>query len=186
MSYQVNDLGDGTFQLVETRITAIGVIFNKRHAERFANWLELQEEHEAQQLEACISTEVMPKPDALMVADPIIGEANLADLAVAGAAPVADVQPPRMRVPLSPSETQLEKAFRRIREGEKLGTVADDMGLDFHRLRSRWAQQSKRAKAAAGAGTATSDSTCNTCGRGYKASHDDEGLCARCSRDLVR
>jgi hypothetical protein len=41
------------------------------------------------------------------------------------------------------------EAFRRLKAGEKLGTVADDLGLNMPRLRSRWSNYQKGLQALA-------------------------------------
>lgn len=50
MTYQINDLGDGRCELVEIRTTTLGILTSRRIAERFADWLDAQDEEGLQQL----------------------------------------------------------------------------------------------------------------------------------------
>tara|TARA_R110000744_G_scaffold78295_10_gene154355 strand:+ start:285 stop:827 length:543 start_codon:yes stop_codon:yes gene_type:complete len=75
---------------------------------------------------------------------------------------------------------QLDAAFERIRNGEKLSDVAKALDMEFGSLRSKWANHQRYLKA-----TVNRDATsnCTLCAKQFVPSSISPDKCARCSRD---
>lgn len=67
MTYQVNDLGDGRFELVELRPIPLGILTSRRIAERFADFFDQLDEASLRQLEAFTADELLPEADLSVV-----------------------------------------------------------------------------------------------------------------------
>lgn len=158
----INDLGDGRFELVETRIIRLGVLTNRRVAERFADFLDQMDEHEREQLVAF--TDGVPGEDLEAPADDCELARPSQDLA-------------------SAAEPLMAEAYARLEDGEKLGLVADDLGISMPKLRGSWARHIRVKGTMTGSAEAIS---CATCGRSFRPGSSGTDTCARCSRDLGR
>lgn len=190
MSYQIHDRGDGQFELVEMRPTVVGILSDRRIAERFADFLDAADAAELAQLaeiERFGAREPFPAPDdareTVFVAgdipaleDPEPAPEGVEIASVTPAAPAGAGDDVR--------ETPLQEALRRLRAGEQMCVVADETGIPLPKLRGTWAQRARKSRGTAPVTVA--DAACTTCGRAYHAGASDEGLCARCTRDLGR
>lgn len=92
-------------------------------------------------------------------------------------------------VPSDAPVTPMHEAFMRIDAGEKLGKVADDLGLKMPMVRAAYARRARAMKeegeAAETASPAdTGPEECRMCGREFRASDHSDGLCARCQRGV--
>lgn len=165
MSYHINDLGDDRFELVEVRRTVLGVLTNRQIAEHFADYLDI--------LDAAAFAADDPLPAPAPASSDVPPAFPSAQSMVVPLSVAAD--------PVAPTpETPLAEALRRLEAGEQLGVVADELGIPMPRLRGIWAKRVRDQKEAIAVGT------CTGCAREYRPGAQDEGLCARCTRDLGR
>lgn len=210
MAYQMNDLGDGQFELVRIEPVVIGVLTDRRIAERFADFLTNMEEAERAQIDLFIMQEDVadiepaapgvrndPAPAApeeiLTVASPDPMPC-VASEEIPAVPPPAVVQSQDEVQPQAPAagpvkETPMQEAFRRLRAGEALGAVADDIGMPMARLRGFWARECRAKKDVAVPPVAeapAAEAQCTGCGKNFRLSADGDGLCARCHRDVGR
>ncbi|MFN3314328.1 MAG: hypothetical protein ACK46Q_12795 [Hyphomonas sp.] len=213
MSYEIKDLGNDKFELLRIEPVVIGVLTDRRIAERFADFLTNMEEAERAQMDLFIieddvadidhaapGVRIDPAPAApeeiLTVADPE-PMPGVASEDIPAVPPPAIVQPqddvqPEAPTAASVKETPMEEAFRRLQAGEALGVVADDIGIPMTRLRSLWAHKCRGMKdrpaqaPTAVAEAPAAEAQCAGCGKNFRLSADGDGLCARCHRDVGR
>lgn len=204
MTIQLKDLGDGRIEMIQVRPVSLGILTSRRIAERFADFLDQMEEHELEQLSEFITGEAPPAIAAgYMLKNEGVtwryfnstnGTTTLASSPVQAGERAADETAP---VPTNSTpeaepktDTPMQVAFARLEAGEKVGVVADDLGIPMPRLRSMWARRCRARKdeeaEKAEADRPSDTVSCSTCGRDYKPGASDEGLCARCTRDLGR
>ena len=194
MPYHINDAGDGRYELLEVRPTVVGVLTNRHIVERFAEFLTAAEEREQEQLadiERFGGREPFPAPDAPVEEpetdlEPVSADAPREPEPVA-ASPAPEAAPEPNETAKADAlarlkETPLQEAMRRLEAGEALALVADETGFHLNKLRGIWANRKKREKQA----VSTAEAECATCGKTYHAGATDEGLCARCTRNLGR
>lgn len=78
------------------------------------------------------------------------------------------------------------EAFERIDAGEKLGVVADELGLKMPMVRAAYARRARALKeeAESAAPDHREREECRLCGREFTASAESDGLCGRCARGM--
>lgn len=180
MSYDVRDLGDGRFELVEMRPVVVGVLTDRRIAERFADYLDsigatMPDTDPDEGAVAAVWADIAPTQDALATDLPP------SPIEALRAAPVPEVTPSAPAT--AQKETPMGEAIRRVAAGEAVGVVADDVGIPMPRVRAAWAKHCRDNKAKAAMETPEADEECRLCGRAYHSNDSSGGLCARCARD---
>lgn len=82
--------------------------------------------------------------------------------------------------------TPMMEAFERIDAGEKLGVVADELGLKMPMVRAAYARRARALKeeAESAAPDHREREECRLCGREFTASAESDGLCGRCARGM--
>lgn len=182
--FQINERDDGQFEVLEVTPITRGVIATRDIAEQFVNYLNLISEVGLSDRPTAPDTGRSPAPldtsafDAVDASDPVVAEPQTSN---------ATVEPDQL--PARTGETPLQEAFRRLEEGEKVGPVADDLGMPMPRLRAQWAARIKQHQRAAttddpAPAAIGEDAECRICGRTHKVSMSSDGLCARCTRDV--
>lgn len=190
MKYQIHDCGDGRFEIQRVEPVTIGVMYDQGLAHMvLAMMMSMASETE----EPAESGEIV-LPDALAPALPQTGKTGLPQIggefrplqkdnaavipepapAEAPAVAKATAQPPS-----ATPETPLQEAFRRLAAGEKLGTVADDVGIPMPQLRGQWARHQRNSNSV----PRTDVENCKLCDREFRPSDQSDGLCSRCSRE---
>lgn len=211
MTIQLNDLGDGRFELVEMKPVSLGILTSRWVAERFADFLDSIPAEERRQFEDFtadpegahvsaegISASTLSAAKATDDIDLVLGRCE-----VTGALAVSDTAGPETIEPeAAPADvpettevgegkpaaalrkvTPIEEAFQRLAAGEAVGVVADDMGMPMPRLRGLWARRCRAVKDEEDAARAGM-TECSTCGREFRPGSDGADNCARCSRAL--
>lgn len=196
MKYQIHPCGDGRFEIQRVETVTIGVMYDQGLADMvlammnsLAGGADVQPEEVDLDLPAALAP-TLPKADGKTGLPQIGGEfvplsIEPAPATVTAPAPyvVTAKEPEKPRAELH--ETPLQEAFRRLEAGEKLGAVADDVGIPMPQLRGQWARQQRGNSAAAKPATASSAApeNCRLCEREFRPSDTSDGLCARCARD---
>lgn len=175
MTYQINELATGQFEVVRYEPVVVGVLSDRGVAELFADFLDTLHSIDRDALSEFVTVgpteEVRPAAD---VAEPAPAEVP---------APEAEPETP-IETPSKPSEAPLEEALRRLAEGEKLGVVADDLRLPMTMLRGTWAKWCRDNRAPGGGATQREEVNCRLCDRSIKVAIGSDPLCARCAREL--
>ncbi|MBC9246717.1 hypothetical protein H4P12_08325 [Paracoccus sp. 11-3] len=184
MTYQLKELGDDRFELFELRPRSVGVLTNRRIAERFVDFLDSIDEEHQQVLEDIEFDIPLPQPDAITIEDGDFDPSQHPGFLQPEATP-APAPAPELAKPVE-DETPLREAYRRLEAGEQLSVVADETGIAMPKLRGLWANKIRYSKEAANQDEAMLEAECTTCRRRYRPSASDEGLCSRCVRDLGR
>ena len=184
MTIQINDLGDGRFELVELRPVCLGVMNSRSLADMVATFLNSKRDHRG------IGAAVIKITDEPADHDVEVAAQQLPEIIPVSAPvqvdPVPDQKPATasvLREPVTTPESPLDEAFERIGAGEPLGVVADELGISMPILRSRWARHCRTMKDTA-APEELAPVACKTCGKEFRPSSDGADTCARCSRDL--
>ena len=109
-------------------------------------------------------------------------------------APAAEPEPAPQAEPVAAPDPEakpepvmlMHEAFQRIDAGEKLGVVADDLGLKMPMVRAAYARRARAIKEEADAypSAPREQEECRLCGREFVASIDSDGLCGRCARGM--
>lgn len=98
--------------------------------------------------------------------------------------PAALREQPRAPVPIATrpelSEDEVQRAFARIQNGEKIHAVAADFGLTMGQLRGMWANHKRRMQTFM---AQDGQQPCKHCARPFTPSISHPDTCARCSHD---
>lgn len=189
--YMLRDRPDGQFEIVLSRPILVGIFPEKDVASRVMFFLqedetELTEDATpsfGQALRDAAAAEAETQASLLEVVDAIEVVAPAKRLPF-GAKP----KPPAIRPKTAPlmvvsdrlTEAQLEEAFARIANGEKLNLIAPAFDLTVGQLRSVWGQQCRKLQQhLAGGGQVP----CVMCKTSFVPSISHPDTCARCSRD---
>jgi hypothetical protein len=113
-----------------------------------------------------------------------VPKASLGDLP---SAETTEPAPPE-RLPVSAAKEvvpaqihyDLDSAFKRIRNGEKIADVAADVGTTMGSLRAKWANNQRYINATV---NAANRSNCVLCEKEFTPSAISPDKCARCARD---
>jgi hypothetical protein len=99
-----------------------------------------------------------------------VGSASTPQLPVSAPRPVA----------VAEIKFDLDAAFARIRDGEKIADVAADVGTTMGSLRAKWANHQRYLKATVNRDNRTK---CALCDKEFTPSAASPDKCARCARD---
>lgn len=189
MKYQIHPCGDGRFEIQRLEIVTVGVMYDQA----LANMVLAMMSSIAGEPEAPSDAGDISLPELLAPALPqSMGKTGLPRICgefvplSAEPVPVPDAVTAREpeKVPADQHETPLQEAFRRLEAGEKLGRVADDVGIPMPQLRGQWARQQRGTKPdVAATAPHTELESCRLCERDFRPSATSDGLCSRCARD---
>ena len=217
MHYRILEAGDGRFEIQRIEPVTIGVMYDAALADLFRAILETDDDA-IFRAKAAID-DVSAPPAEVAASLPEIGATGLhkiggefierAETAPAAvklepepapepkSAPVtngADAAPTEGQPAASEDATEspvtpMQEAFMRIEAGEKLGVVADDLGLKMPLVRAAYARRVRALKEEAEAAEPAPHvdagvEECRMCGREFRANDNSDGLCARCQRGL--
>ena len=186
MSYFLRDRSDGQVEIILFRTVQIGL---------FPDW------SAAESARTCLKDEQpeLPpdEPSRFAQAAKDVAEAeDLAEILPAEAAPVrnaltqtrnlpavvkAKPQAPVQITPALPrdlSDDEVQQAFARIQQGERIHLVAPDFGLSMGQLRGMWASHRRQMQKHLAQG---SQQPCLLCQRMFTPSLSNPETCARCS-----
>lgn len=198
MKYQIHECDDGRFEIQRVEPVTIGVMYDLG----LANMVLAMMSSMAGEPDDQPEPGEIALPEALAPALPQTGKTGLpliggefvpvniepAPAVVMTPAPaVVTALKPETAPPEKP-ETPLQEAFRRLEAGEKLGAVADDVGLPMPQLRGQWARRQRSNDPAPAPTPAPAVPTmsrgevenCKLCEREFRPSDTSDGLCSRC------
>lgn len=190
MTYMLRDRPDGQVEIVLTKPILVGIFPERDIAQRVCAFL---------QDEAIDWTVEQPAGFATAAADVSEMQAvDLEDLAAELAPEPTRARPSGVRnlpavvpaTPLAPpvltpapaklTEAEIDAAFRRLTEGEKLTEVAATYGISMGQMRGMWAAHRKKLQAHLAEGGQVS---CSLCARPFTPSISHPETCARCSHE---
>lgn len=190
MTYMLRDRPDGQVEIIVHKPVLVGVFPERDVAERFCVWL--------QEDDAFGQVDDAPAGFATAAADVADVEA---ETVVETAPPALKLSKPRQErhvsvpavidkptptamlpvfVPQKLTEVQIDAAFARIADGEKIAVVAPDFGLTLNQLRGMWAYHKRQMQRHLSEG---GKENCVTCQRPFVPSITNPDKCARCSHE---
>lgn len=186
MGYMLRDRPDGQVEIILEKPVLVGVFPERDVAERVIAYLKLEEPEL-----------VADEPAKFAVAAADVAEAEAEDLSDLIPPPPRPVRKSRVQLPavveekprapvfLAPqphslTEAQLDEAFRRISEGEKVSAVAPDFGLSMFQLRGMWGGHCRKMQSHLAQGGKVA---CRMCRRDFTPSISHPDTCARCSHE---
>lgn len=179
MSYIMRDRPDGQVEIILSRPVLVGVFPARDVAEKIHAFLS-EDEREFPDDQPILSDDQL-----LISEDPMPGDHPDAPAAKARMQlPALIVELPRAPAQQqveanSLSEEDVQRAFGRIQQGEKIHAVASDFGLTMGQLRGMWANHKRyMQKFMADAG----QQACTHCQRPFIPSLSHPDTCARCSK----
>ena len=168
MEFALRDRDDGQIELVRYEPVVVGTFVDRDTANNIIRLLS-QEEIQRQSPLFTVSVEdnvAEPAPDP----EPV----------------VAVVPPPAPEVPapgtaiVAAPPSDLDALFERIRNGEKIADIAEDVGMSMLSLRSKWANHRRYLKAVV---NPDEKARCAMCDREFTVSAISPDRCARCAHD---
>ncbi|MFB2531011.1 hypothetical protein ACEYYA_02475 [Paracoccus sp. p3-h83] len=187
MGYILRDRSDGQVEIVLSRPVLVGVFPDRDVADRVCAFLRAEEPALPDDEPAMFARAAADVADAVAEdLDQLANEVAPAPRrssrrtqlpALAPVKPQAPAQTPP--APHNLSEAQIDQAFARLQQGEKVHAVAADYGLPMGQLRGMWAnhkRQLQRYMADAG------QQPCRLCARPFTPSIMNPETCARCSQ----
>ncbi len=198
MSYMLRDRPDGQVEIVLMKPILIGIFPEREVGQRVCALLQDEEIDWPVEEPAGFGTAAADVAEAEAAALEEAGEARLREL-VEKHRPAPTPAPPRpvrnlpavvpdkpvapaFLTPKAPllTEAERDRAFARIAAGEKISTVALELGLSTGQLQGMWSQHKRRLQKHLAEG---GQITCRSCKRQFTPSISHPETCARCSHD---
>jgi len=191
--FELRGRPDGMIEIVVSTPTLVGIFPDREIAARVCAFLQA-EDHEVPELAASnletASLDALPgEAAAVSLADAVVktepaalrGIANArANLpAVVTSQPSA---PARIEhgIPARLTDDQMNAAFRRIVDGEKIASIAPDFGLSMPQLRGLWANHRRKMQEYI---ASDGQKACVLCQRPFTPSLTHPDTCARCNHE---
>lgn len=173
MTYVLEDRPDGQVDILLLRPSLIGTFPDREMAGKVLRLLEADQTRQEQ----VAPRQECPPPQPEGVALTVPPVRALVPVAAPRPMPVVvRPSPPKLNL----TEAQLDRAFARIAEGEKLSAVAADLAVPFGQLRGVWARHCRMIQKHIADG---GQQPCSLCQTPFVPSLTHPDTCARCSRD---
>lgn len=175
MEYSIRESETGQFEIVRSVPQVVATFVDQVLAIKVMSFLVEDELGEStkdkiRKSQSVLKSEVDKKPIKTEISLP----------APAHQAAISEAEPVKEPQELTPMN--LSAAIVRLQDGETLRGVADDMGLDWKQLRSKWALHNRVTQKKPQSSASAPDAVCKLCNKSFKASIENMETCARCSR----